>query len=51
VPRAILKNGVIYPPKPLPPDWGEGKELNVQPLVEVVDDPEALGHWLDGSTL
>ena len=47
MPRAVLKNGVIYPVDPLPPEWADGKELVVQPLEEVVDDPEALDRWLE----
>ena len=31
--KAILKNGVIYPKEPVPPDWSEGTELEVQKLV------------------
>jgi hypothetical protein len=27
MPRAILKNGVIYPVDPLPSDWKDGQEL------------------------
>ena len=28
--KAVLKNGVILPREPLPPDWPEGTELNVE---------------------
>jgi len=31
--KAILRNGLIQPVEPLPPDWTEGQEL-------VVEDPE-----------
>ena len=30
MPRAVLKNGVIYPTEPLPPDWEDGQELWVE---------------------
>jgi hypothetical protein len=30
MPKAVLKNGVIYPLEPLPPDWTDGKELRVE---------------------
>jgi virulence-associated protein VagC len=47
MPRAVLKNGVIYPVDPLPPEWADGKELVIQPLEEVVDDWDALDRWLE----
>jgi hypothetical protein len=28
--KAVLKNGVIYPKEPVPSDWSEGTELNVE---------------------
>jgi len=31
MPKAILKNGNIYPLEPLPTDWREGQELDVEP--------------------
>jgi hypothetical protein len=30
MPRAVLKNGVIYPIEPLPEDWQDGLELRVE---------------------
>lgn len=30
MPRAVLKNGVIYPVEPLPSDWSDGTELSVE---------------------
>jgi hypothetical protein len=30
MPRAVLKNGVILPLEPLPPEWAEGTELVVE---------------------
>jgi hypothetical protein len=31
MPKAILKNGHIHPLEPLPADWTEGQELDVEP--------------------
>ncbi len=28
--KAVLKNGVILPLEPLPPEWADGRELNVE---------------------
>lgn len=30
MPRAVLKQGVIYPVEPLPTDWNDGTELLVE---------------------
>lgn len=30
MPRAVLKNGLIVPRTPLPPDWKDGTELEVE---------------------
>jgi hypothetical protein len=30
MPRAILKDGVIYPIEPLPPEWADGRELVIE---------------------
>ena len=43
MPRAILKNGLIYHLEPLPPDWGEGQELDVQEVEK--DSEESLERW------
>ena len=43
MPRAILKNGLIYPLEPLPPDWGAGQELDVQEVEK--DSEESLERW------
>ena len=37
MPRAVLRNGVIYPLDPLPPDWADGKELWLKETDEAVD--------------
>ncbi|HBI44202.1 MAG TPA: hypothetical protein DDY78_15315 [Planctomycetales bacterium] len=47
MPRAVLKNGVIYPVDPLPPEWADGKELVVQPAEREEDTGEALDCWLE----
>jgi len=46
MPRAVLKNGVICPLEPLPPEWTEGQELWVEAADESEDEsPEALDRW------
>jgi hypothetical protein len=47
MPRAVLKNGVIYPVDPLPPEWMDGKELVVQHAEEVENTEDALDNWLE----
>ena len=49
--RAILKNGVIKPAEPLPPDWVDGQELRVDRDAPS-DDPGDIDRWasrLDGA--
>ena len=43
--RAVLRQGVIQPIEPLPPDWRDGQEL----VVESNGDAghEQLQHWAD----
>jgi hypothetical protein len=43
MPRAILMNGLIYPLEPLPPEWEDGHEVNVEAVEP--DDPEAIDRW------
>ena len=43
--RAVLRDGVIYPVDPLPPDWTDGRELRVEDAQEPEDSPEALDRW------
>ena len=43
MPRAILKNGLIYPVEPLPPEWAEGQELEVQEVQNGA--PSGLEQW------
>lgn len=45
MPRAVLKNGVIYPLEPLPPEWADGQELEVAPARPPEDGPEAIEQW------
>jgi hypothetical protein len=44
MPRAILKNGVIYPVDPLPPTWSDGKEVWVEECSTEI--PEKQDSWL-----
>jgi hypothetical protein len=43
--RAVLKNGVIHPLDPLPPEWTDGRELQVEDAEEPDESPEALDRW------
>jgi hypothetical protein len=43
MPRAVLRNGVIYPIDPLPREWADGKELVVGEAPP--DSPEELERW------
>jgi hypothetical protein len=43
MPRAVLRNGLIYPVEPLPKEWEDGKELFVEPAPET--DPEFVDRW------
>jgi hypothetical protein len=45
MPRAVLRDGVIYPLDPLPPDWANGLELVVQPATEMEDGPAGMEQW------
>jgi hypothetical protein len=47
MPRAVLRNGVIYPLDPLPPDWADGKELRVEETDETVENPQGADRWFD----
>ena len=47
MPRAVLKNGVIYPLEPLPPEWADGQELEVAPVRPVEEGPEAIERWAE----
>ena len=43
MPRAILKNGAIVPIEPLPKDWVDGKELQVEEVRPETE--QSLGEW------
>jgi hypothetical protein len=43
--KAVLKNGVICPLEPLPPEWAEGQQLRVESAVEEEDDGQDLDAW------
>ena len=45
MPRAVLKNGVIYPLEPLPPDWADGKEVWVEDAPQPAQDSAELDEW------
>jgi hypothetical protein len=44
MPRAVLKNGVIYPLEPLPPEWADGKELWIED-VPGPEDASEIDEW------
>jgi hypothetical protein len=44
MPKAVLKNGVICPLEPLPPDWTEGQQLCVESATEE-DENQNLDDW------
>jgi hypothetical protein len=45
MPRAVLKNGLIYPLEPLPPDWADGKELWVEQTEDAAADQQDCDLW------
>jgi hypothetical protein len=45
MPKAVLKNGVIYPLEPLPPECTDGRELRVESADE--DDDRDLESWFN----
>ena len=47
IPRAVLKNGVIYQLEPLPSEWVDGQELEVAPVHPPVESPEAIARWAE----
>lgn len=42
MPRAVLRDGLIHPLEPLPPDWRDGQELRVESA-----EPEPAAHAID----
>ena len=55
MPRAVLKNGLIYPLEPLPVEWQEGQEVcveKVEPSLErEPSEAEIDGDFADLATL
>lgn len=45
MPRAVLRDGLIYPLDPLPPEWADGQELVVHPAAEIDDGPAVIEQW------
>ena len=48
--KAVVKNGVVVPRIPLPQDWREGTEVNVEKSsTELIDtnDLQAADVWMD----
>jgi len=44
--KAVLRNGVIQPLEPLPSDWNEGQELQVESSsIPVKHSPEFIREW------
>ncbi len=46
MPRAVLKNGMIHPVDPLPPEWADGQELVVEAVRK--DFTGSTDPWLQG---
>jgi hypothetical protein len=50
--RAVVKNGVIQPLEPLPPDWENGREVVVDDLLEQTSNGAAeLDAWAEDMKL
>ena len=45
MPRAVLKNGVILPLEPLPPNWLDGQELSVE-SAPIDEDDQDFERWM-----
>jgi hypothetical protein len=43
--KAVVKNGVIHPVEPLPSDWTEGVELEIQKTTNTLP-PKSRDDWL-----
>lgn len=44
--KAILRDGIIQPLEPLPPDWAEGQELVVEE-PESAEAKERINQWAE----
>jgi capsid protein len=42
--KAVLKNGLIHPQEPLPDDWSEGMEVDVEKAFKHLEG-DALEQW------
>ena len=40
MPKAVLKDGLICPLEPLPPEWTEGQELRVEAVADTDEDSD-----------
>jgi len=45
MPRAVLKNGLIYPLEPLPPEWADGKEVQFEEASQPAQDSADIDEW------
>ena len=45
--RAVIRDGTILPVDELPPNWHEGKELEIRELNDTVKSSE-FNEWLEG---
>lgn len=45
MPKAVLKNGVILPLEPLPPEWADGQELSVE-SAPIDDEDQDFERWM-----
>ena len=45
MPKAVLKNGMILPVEPLPPEWREGEPLQVESASD--DEDKEFEAWLN----
>jgi hypothetical protein len=49
--KAVLRNGLIQPLEPLPPEWNDGQELVVdEPVADGAADINAWSGELDAAT-
>jgi hypothetical protein len=43
--RALIKNGVLKPLDPLPPEWRDGRTVEITGDVASEEDSEGLDEW------
>lgn len=51
MPKAVLKNGMIYPLEPLPPEWTDGQELSVEAVADADEDQDIDAWYQELQTL